>query len=101
METIAASVNIMGRTYKLRVAPGDEAALRQAAQQIEQQAKQYGSIYAYNDYQDLLAMVALTQTTQLTKIKEQLRYKDTDLAERLQSIDAILEGILHPAQNSL
>ena len=91
----------MGRTYKLRVAAEDEEALRKAAESIENQARSYGNMYAYNDHQDLLAMVALTQITQLTKIQSNLRYKDTDLAQRLQSIDNVLEGILHPAQNSL
>ena len=101
METVSASVNILGRTYRLRVAASDEAALRKAAQNIDAQAKQYGSMYAYNDHQDLLAMVALTQITQLTKIQDSLRYKDTDLAERLQSIDSVLEGILHPTKEQL
>ncbi len=104
MDTVQASITILGRTYKLRVAKEDEAALRKAAGAIESQAKQYGNMYAYNDHQDLLAMVALTQITQLTKIQDSLRYKDTDLAERLQSIDNVLEGILHPtteSQNSL
>lgn len=104
MDTVQASVNIMGRTYRLRVASEDEAALRRAAEAIEKQARQYGGMYAYNDHQDLLAMVALTQITQLTKIQDSLRFKDTDLAQRLQSIDSVLEGILHPTtetQNSL
>lgn len=97
METVAASVTILGRTYKLRVAAEDEEALRKAAEMIDTQAKNYGNMYAYNDHQDLLAMVALTQITQLTKIQNSLRYKDTDLAQKLQSIDSVLEGILHPA----
>jgi cell division protein ZapA (FtsZ GTPase activity inhibitor) len=104
METVSVSVNILGRTYRLRVAASGEASLRKAAQTIESQAKQYGNMYAYNYHQDLLAMVALTQITQLTKMQDSLRFKDTDLAERLQSIDSVLEGILHPAketQNSL
>ena len=101
METVSASVNILGRTYRLRVAASDEASLRKAAQSIEAQAKQYGSMYAYNDHQDLLAMVALTQITQLTKIQDSLRYKDTDLAERLQSIDSVLDKILHPTRETI
>ncbi len=96
METVAASVSILGRTYKLRVAAEDEEALRKAADAIDTQAKNYGNMYAYNDHQDLLAMVALTQITQLTKIQNSLRYKDTDLAQKLQSIDSVLDGILHP-----
>lgn len=98
MDTISASVSILGRTYKLRVAREDEAALRKAAEAIDSQAKQYGNMYAYNDHQDLLAMVALTQITQLTKIQDSLRFKDTDLVQRLQSIDSVLDGILHPTR---
>lgn len=101
METVAASVTILGRTYRLRVAAEDEEALRKAAETIDAQAKNYGNMYAYNDHQDLLAMVALTQITQLTKIQNSLKYKDTDLAQKLRSIDSVLEGILHPTQNSL
>ena len=101
MDTVQASVNILGRTYRLRVAPSDEAALRKAAESIESQARQYGNMYAYNDHQDLLAMVALTQITQLVKVQDSLRYKDTELEQRLTSIDQILDGILHPTQNSL
>ena len=101
METVQASVSILGRTYKLRVAAEDEAALRKAAEAIDKQAKQYGNMYAYNDHQDLLAMVALTQITQLTKIQESLRFKDTDLAQRLQSIDDVLDKILHPTKETV
>lgn len=101
METVPASVNILGRTYKLRVASEDEEALRKAAEAIGEQARKYGQMYAYNDHQDLLAMVALTQITQLTKIQDSLHYKDTDLAQRLQTVDSVLEQILHPTRNSL
>ncbi|MDY6370795.1 MAG: cell division protein ZapA [Bacteroidales bacterium] len=90
----------MGRTYKLRVAAEDEGALRKAAEAISVQAKNYGQMYAYNDHQDLLAMVALTQITQLTKIQDSLQFKDTDLAQRLQTVDSILEQILHPTMET-
>lgn len=101
MDTIQASVNIMGRTYKLRVASADEAALRKAAERIDTQAKQYGQQYAYNDHQDLLAMVALTQITQLIKMQDSLHFKDQEMGQRLLSIDKVLEDTLHPTRNSL
>ena len=101
METVSASVSIMDRTYRLRVAAADEEALRKAAVAIDKQARQYGGMYAYNDHQDLLAMVALTQITQLTKMQDSLKFKDTELAQRLQSIDSVLEATLHPTENSL
>ena len=100
METVSASVSILGRTYKLRVAAEDEGALRKAAEAISVQAKNYGQMYAYNDHQDLLAMVALTQIPQLTKIQDSLQFKDTDLAQRLQAVDSILEQILHPTMET-
>ena len=100
-QTLSVAVNILGRTYKLRVVPEDEEVLRSAAAAIDSQAKNYGKMYAYNDHQDLLAMVALTQITQLKKMQKSLQYKDTDMAGRLQSINSVLEEILHPTRNSL
>ncbi|MBR1799492.1 MAG: cell division protein ZapA [Bacteroidales bacterium] len=101
MESVAASVTILGRNYKMRVSATDEEALRKAAAAIDEQAKSFGKQYAYNDHQDLLAMVSLTQITRLVKTQDQLKYKDTDLIERLQSIDNLLDQILHPSQHSL
>jgi cell division protein ZapA (FtsZ GTPase activity inhibitor) len=101
METVSVSVNILGRTYKLRVAPNDVECLQKAAQTIDNQARSYSKQYAYNDHQDLLAMVALTQITQSTKIQDTLRNKETAISQRLHSIDSVLEQILHPTHNSL
>lgn len=91
MDTIPVSVSILDRKYKLNIAQEDEFFLRKAAQAIDNQAKSYGKLYAYKDHQDLLAMVALTQITQLTKIQENLRFKDTELIQKLSSIDQLLE----------
>lgn len=101
METVAASVNILGRTYKLRVASGDEEAMYKAAETIEAQARSYGKMYAYNDHQDLIAMVALTQITQLTKIQQTLKYKDSDIEHQMEEIEGLLDEALHPSQDSL
>jgi hypothetical protein len=48
-------------------------------------------MYAYNDRQDLLAMVALTQITQLLELQDRLQYKDTKLASRLTDINELLD----------
>ena len=65
MNELPATVYILDRPYKLKVRPDDEHFLRKAAETIDSQARSYGKMYAYNDRQDLLAMVALTQITQL------------------------------------
>lgn len=90
MEELDVSVNILDRKYKLKIKREDEVYLREAAQKIDQQAKKYGGAYAYKDHQDLLAMVALTQITQLNKIQKGLEFKDQELIAKLQEIDKVL-----------
>lgn len=91
MNELPATVYILDRPYKLKVKPEDEQFLRSAAVQIDSQARNYGKIYAYNDRQDLLAMVALAQTTQLLKLQDSMEYKDTRLASRLAEINEMLD----------
>ncbi|MCQ2261874.1 MAG: cell division protein ZapA [Bacteroidales bacterium] len=91
METIPVTVTILDRKYKLNISREEEAFLRKAAQAIDSQAKNYGKLYAYKDHQDLLAMVALTQITQLTKIQENAYYKDTQLTQHLTTINNLLD----------
>lgn len=68
MDTEATTVSILNRKYKLK-AGGDKAAeLQKAATLVDEAAREYGKRYAYNDYQDLLAMVALTQMERLLNI---------------------------------
>ena len=90
MGTQSVTVTILNRTYKLTIDSSDEEALRKAAASIEEQARSYSKMYAYKDHQDLLAMVALTQITQLTKIQANLEYKDKELVKKLTDIDSVL-----------
>ncbi|MDY5969125.1 MAG: cell division protein ZapA [Bacteroidales bacterium] len=101
MEDQPVTVNILGRSYKLKISPDDEAYLRQAADNINSQAKEYGRHFGYNDFQDLLTMVALGQITELVKMKASLNYKDDGLLEKLANIDKMLDEYLHPTRNSL
>jgi len=91
MNELPATVYILDRPYKLKVRPDDEHFLRKAAETIDSQARSYGKMYAYNDRQDLLAMVALTQITQLLELQDRLHYKDTKLASRLTDINELLD----------
>jgi cell division protein ZapA (FtsZ GTPase activity inhibitor) len=91
MNELPATVYILDRPYKLKVRPDDEHFLRKAAETIDSQARSYGKMYAYNDRQDLLAMVALTQITQLLELQDRLQYKDIKLASRLTDINELLD----------
>lgn len=100
-ELLAVSVTILGRTYRLKIEKSKEEALRKAATRIDQQANLYAKNYVYRDNQDLLAMVALSQITELTQIQDNLKFKDQTLVDKLAEIDSALEEYLHAAQNSL
>ena len=91
MSDIPATVHILDRPYKLRISPEDEQYLRRAAELIDAQSKSYGKLYAYNDRQDLLAMVALTQITRLLKLEGRQQFRDTKLETRLSDINRLLD----------
>ena len=93
MNEIPATVYILDRPYKLKVKPDDEHFLRRAAELIDSQAKSYGRMYAYNDRQDLLAMVALTQITQLLELQDRQQFRDTRLEGRLTDINQLLDKV--------
>ena len=101
MENVSVAVKILERSYKLTIASSEESFLREAASLIDAQARLFNKQYGRRDAQDLLAMVALAQVTELMKIKENLKFKDTELAAKLTEIESILEKSLHPTQNSL
>lgn len=97
MDTVAVTVTILDRKYKLKIRSEEEPYLRKAAELVDTQARSYGKAYAYQDYQDLLAMVALTQITKLTKIQESTAQHQTGtethdaaLMERLLNIEKLL-----------
>ena len=48
-------------------------------------------MYAYNDRQDLLAMVALTQITQLLRLQDREQFMDKELEARLTNINTMLD----------
>ncbi len=101
MEKQPVTVTILGRPYKLKILAHDESYLRDAASFIESQAKQYGKTFNHQDNQDLLAMVALEQITELTKIRANMDYRNDKLQGKLEEIDTALNEYLHPTQNSL
>lgn len=90
METLSATVRILDRPYKLKINPRDEEFLRKAAEMIDSQAREYAQRYAYTDRQDLLAMVSLTQITQLLKLQHKQQFRDTKLENRLTEINQLL-----------
>lgn len=72
MNTNAITVSILDRKYKLKVDSTKTESLQHAAEMVDSVARKYGKMYGYQDYQDLLAMVALTQMERLLSIDDML-----------------------------
>jgi cell division protein ZapA len=94
MEHIKISVNIADRPYRLKIDKKEEEGVRMATKSIEKRIKEYSENFAYQDKQDLLAMVALhfAENSQRLEIKE--AYKDNELEKKLNEIDTILSDNL-------
>lgn len=80
-------VNISGREYPVNVTPETEAAMRKAADQVNEQAKKFKTAYAITDPRDLLAMCALQLAYQ------NLEYTDTYSESVEDKLDAIEEAL--------
>lgn len=93
-DTGQTTVTILGRSYRLKIAEEDRKYLCEAAERIEQQARQYGKRYAYHDNQDLLAMVVLSKLTQFYKAQELLEGQERRMKEELSRIDGLLAAAL-------
>ena len=93
MNELPATIHILDRPYKMRINADDEQFLREAGALIDSQAKEYTKMYAYNDRQDLLAMVALTQITQLLKLQHKQQFRDTRLEGKLTEINQLLDRV--------
>lgn len=93
MSELPATIRILERPYRMRINSEDEQYLRQAAALIDSQANSYAKMYAHNDRQDLLAMVALTQITQFLKLKTTHWFEDTQLEDRLTEINRLLDSV--------
>lgn len=101
MDSVSVSVNILERSYKLSIDASEETYLREAASLIDAQARMFKKHYGHRDNQDLLAMVALAQVTELFKTNDSLKFKDDELEDKLKEIDSLLEDNLHHTRNSL
>ncbi|MCB0805409.1 MAG: cell division protein ZapA [Bacteroidales bacterium] len=93
MDELTISVVIADRSYRLTVKRDEEEMTRKAAGDINKKVKNYAQNFAYNDKQDLLAMVALEnainylQTDGMKKESfDKLISELTDIEEKLPDI---------------
>ena len=59
MTELSIKIKIGNREYPMKVAPEEEATIRQAGKQINERIRTYQEQFGIDDRQDLLAMVAI------------------------------------------
>ena len=90
MEEFTISVNIADRPYRLTIKREEEEVIRKAANKINEKVKNYSANYAFNDKQDLLAMVALEEATVALNNEHKLSDIDNSVVNDLNDIDQML-----------
>ena len=90
MDELTISVTIADRPYRLKIRKEEEERVRKAAKKINERIKEYSENYAFNDRQDLLAMVSLEFANSSMVFEGQLKETDQDVADKLTEIDTIL-----------
>jgi cell division protein ZapA len=94
MNELTISVTIADRPYRLTVKRSEEETIRKAANEINSKIKFYSENFAYNDRQDLLAMVTLEKTTDALMVENMLKENEREIASKLMEIDSLLSESL-------
>jgi cell division protein ZapA len=87
MEELTISVTIADRPYRLTIKREEEETVRKAASEINLKMKFYAENFAYNDRQDLLAMVTLEKTTEALMTKNSVSMTENEISSKLTEID--------------
>lgn len=90
-ELVPVNVIIAGRSYRIRIAPSDEAFVRRAVKKANEQIAELRSIYAGKDDQDFIAMCLLMYSTD-KQSHSPAAYQEEELLELSAKIDAALKG---------
>jgi cell division protein ZapA len=88
MDELAITVKIADRPYRMTVKAKEEEVIRKAARLINEKITEYANTYAFNDSQDLLAMVSLWFST--TSLKVQAETSNEDLINGLKTLEKLL-----------
>jgi cell division protein ZapA len=96
MEQTILQFTIADRSYRLVVKPEEKDTFDEAVRHIEHQMKRYAENFAFQDKQDLLAMVALQYVSESLTLKkaEKQQYIESFLAGKLLMIEKTLDEAL-------
>jgi cell division protein ZapA len=89
-DLIPVNITIADRSYRVKIAPKDEEAVRKTAAIINQKTVEYKNMYAGKDQQDYISMVLLWFTTQ-QQVAGQNIYEQENLQNQIEAITASVE----------
>ena len=92
-EMIPVNITIADRTYRVRIAPKDEEAVRKTAALINAKMLEFKNLYAGKDSQDYISMVLLWFTTE-QKADGQNLYELESLQNQIDSLNASIEKVI-------
>lgn len=83
------NIVLLGRNYKLKVEPSEEAMVRQAAKEINDKVLDYQSKFPSKDKQDFLIMILLQQKVDSFR-KSNVQSSSDDWNNKLDALDQLL-----------
>lgn len=90
MEELTITVNIADRPYRLKIKREEEEVIRKAVKEIEQRIREYSEHFAFNDKQDLMAMVLLHYASTVQKLEGDLLSGENMVIKRLQQMEELI-----------
>ena len=90
---IPVNITIADRSYRVKIAPKDEQAVRQTAALINQKMVEFKNAYAGKDMQDYISMVLLWFTTEQQQTGQNL-YELEDIQNQIDALTSSIEKAL-------
>lgn len=90
---IPVNITIADRTYRVKIAPKDEEAVRKTAHLINQKMVEFKNAYAGKDMQDYISMVLLWFTTEQQQTGQNL-YELETIQNQIDGLAGAIEKVL-------
>ena len=90
MDELTITVNIADRPYRLKIKREEEEIIRKAVKEIDLRLREYSEHFAFNDKQDLLAMVLLHFASTAQKLESDISSGDKMVLTKLQIMEELI-----------
>ncbi|MCU0370909.1 MAG: cell division protein ZapA [Bacteroidales bacterium] len=90
MEELTITVNIAERPYRLKIKREEEEVIRKAVKEIEQRIREYSEHFAFNDKQDLMAMVLLHYASTAHKLEGDILSAENLVISQLRKMEELI-----------